>query len=89
METTTNVIGCNAKWDVYSVPLKSNGEPIEGSCGRYYGGQKLLCGDCQVRALAKYPQGWQCYPGDTCRHGTYVGGSGADYLCDPCEMGED
>jgi hypothetical protein len=82
------LIGCGERLGVYSVPLKSNGEPIEGTCGKYYGGQELLCEDCKKRALEKYPQGWMCYPGDVCKHGTYVGGSGVDYLCGPCEMGD-
>ena len=37
---------------------------------------------------AKYPQGWRHYPGDTCKHGVYVGGCGADLMCGACESGD-
>lgn len=33
-----------------------------------------------------YPQGWVSYPGDTCKHGTYVGGCGVDLMCNTCEF---
>lgn len=37
----------------------------------------------------RYPQGWNYYAGDTCRHGVYTGGCGADNMCGACEMGEE
>lgn len=58
-------------------------------CGTYYAGDMVLC-ERHLRAMkAKYPQGWESYPGDVCRHGTYTGGCGADLMCHPCEMGYD
>jgi len=36
---------------------------------------------------AQYPQGWRYYPGDICKHGTYVGGD-FDCACPACELGE-
>lgn len=48
-----------------------------------YGGQ-LLCDECEARMERAYPQGWRDYPGDTCKHGTYIGGPG-DCLCGACE----
>lgn len=47
------------------------------------------CHSCVCRCRIKYPQGWKHYPGDVCKHGTYVGGCGIDWMCGPCEMGED
>lgn len=35
-----------------------------------------------------YPQGWSHYPGDTCKHGVYVGGIGVDHMCQKCEDGQ-
>jgi hypothetical protein len=56
---------------------------------RWHGGTLELCDRHLAAAELRYPQGWQYYPGDVCRHGNYVGGSGADYMCGPCENGED
>ena len=33
----------------------------------------------------QYPQGWRYYPGDICKHGTYVGGD-YDCACARCEL---
>lgn len=55
-------------------------------CGEQWGGAQI-CDPCLARAEREYPQGWRAYPGDTCKHGVYVGGSGADYMCGPCEDG--
>jgi len=57
------------------------------NCGHYFGGRKLLCDDCYKEAERRYPQGWRGYPGDTCIHGVYTGGCGADYMCGRCEGG--
>ena len=52
-------------------------------------GDVLLCGYCIAKGKRDYPQGWRYTPGDTCRHGNYVGDAGGpDYLCGQCEMGE-
>lgn len=48
-------------------------------------GTTLLCEECLDKAERDYPQGWRDYPGDTCPHGNYVGGNGADYICGECE----
>ena len=45
-----------------------------------------LCQNCLDWYNKQYPQGWVSYPGDTCEHGTYVGGCGIDYMCAPCEL---
>lgn len=63
--------------------------PICARCGRYWGGRRVLCPACEARLLQRYPQGWDYYPGDRCRHGTYVGGCGPDLMCFWCEQGAD
>lgn len=45
----------------------------------------LYCNNCFEWWTLCYPQGWVSYPGDTCKHGTYVGGCGIDYMCNACE----
>jgi len=63
------------------------GEDIEAKCGstNQWGGQ-ALCAECEDQARSRYPQGWRDAPGDTCRHGTYVGDAwGPDILCWRCE----
>mgnify|MGYP003150687614 FL=1 len=47
-----------------------------------------LCETCYHWYQERYPQGWSCYPGDTCQHGVYVGGVMYDYLCPDCEAGD-
>ena len=47
-----------------------------------------LCARHEAEATARYPQGWNAYPGDICPHGKYVGGSGIDHMCGYCENGE-
>lgn len=61
---------------------------IEVECGTYVGGRKVLCDRCTKDANHRYPQGWRAYPGDTCKHGVYVGGCGVDVMCGACEGGE-
>ena len=46
------------------------------------------CEHCGPLYEKVYPQGWAYYPGDVCKHGTYVGGSGYDLMCGPCELGD-
>lgn len=56
------------------------------TCGSYHGGRKVLCRKCEEVADEIFPQGWRGYPGDTCKHGVYVGGCGVDYVCGRCEL---
>ncbi|HEY1292830.1 MAG TPA: hypothetical protein VGJ60_07125 [Chloroflexota bacterium] len=70
----------------YWVDFRGNAHEV--SCGSWHGGERSLCEGCTARAERDYPQGWRGYPGDVCRHGTYVGGSGRDVLCGRCEMGD-
>lgn len=58
-------------------------------CREYQGGEQQLCEYHARAAELRYPQGWRGYPGDTCKHGMYTGGSGIDWMCGPCEMGDD
>lgn len=58
-------------------------------CHDMRGGSMVLCDACLAQAEKDYPQGWRGYPGDTCRHGRYTGGCGVDWMCGPCEMGEE
>ncbi len=57
-----------------------------GTRGPY--GSLEHCRPCEKALEQEYPQGWRHYPGDTCKHGRYVGGCGADLMCGPCEDGE-
>lgn len=65
-----------------------SGKPIMVTCGTWFGGDKILCETCTKEFKQKYPQGWAHYPGDVCKHGRYVGGSGVDYMCIDCENGD-
>ena len=71
------------------VMYRRDGSEVENKCGSYFAGEKQLCATCERRASKMYPQGWVGYPGDTCRHGTYVGGCGVDHICGACEAGND
>jgi hypothetical protein len=55
--------------------------------GKGYNGYEY-CEECQPLVEKAYPQGYEYYPGDVCRHGNYTGGSGIDYICGQCEDGE-
>lgn len=70
------------------VGTRRDGTDITVPCGDYRGGRAVLCDRCERSAERRYPQGWRGYPGDTCRHGVYVGGCGIDRMCGACEMGE-
>jgi len=60
----------------------------EAACGTSYGGGSLYyCDPCNNYYKGRYPQGWNYYAGDTCDHGTYVGGIGIDWTCGYCEDG--
>jgi hypothetical protein len=62
-------------------------DSIEVLCGGYdYRGRITQCSSCREANEKAYPQGWREFPGDTCRHGNYIGGpSGPDYICGACE----
>jgi len=63
-------------------------DPYPVMCRSWHGGHQVLCDPCEAEAEQRYPQGWRYYPGDVCKHGTYTGGCGIDWMCGPCEMGE-
>jgi hypothetical protein len=71
------------------VMTRRDGSDVIKECGTYFGGTKMLCDACLSKAEKDYPQGWQSYPGDTCKHGVYVGGCGIDYMCPRCELSEE
>jgi hypothetical protein len=67
-----------AMWD-------KDGKEITKKCGDLFAGGELLCQPCLTQAKKDYPQSWRYHPGDTCKHGTYVGGQGRDLMCGKCE----
>lgn len=69
------------------VGTRRDGSPIEVECGRWWGGERVYCTNCEDRLAELYPQGWVGYPGDVCQHGVYVGGCGIDHICPACEDG--
>jgi hypothetical protein len=79
----------NTCTDLAEVGVRRDGSPIEVECGRWWGGRKAYCTNCEKSLMEQYPQGWIGYPGDKCRHGTYVGGCGVDLICGACEIGYD
>ena len=58
------------------------------TCGKSFAGRLILCPTCELAYSKQYPQGWRFYPGDLCKHGVYIGGSGADLMCGRCESGD-
>ena len=83
--------GCNTPLTWYQV-VGYREVAMDTTCGTYqpdvYGSQRQrLCHDCESKARKQFPQGWKCYPGDTCVHGVYVGGVEFDYMCHICEGG--
>lgn len=81
--TLTMTVG----WDDWNnEPITEEGRPVY--CGDWYMDGTEICDECMPYYRAWYPQGWAYYPGDICKHGTYTGGSGIDWMCGPCEMGE-
>jgi len=65
-----------------------SGYDMDVPCGTWYAGERYLCDGCEAKARRAFPQGWRYDPGDTCRHGVYVGGCGPDLMCGRCEAGE-
>jgi hypothetical protein len=62
---------------------------IDGAdCNQWNGGYLDLCWEHLAYYKRLYPQGWKYSPGDTCKHGTYVGGMGIDHMCHWCEIGD-
>ncbi len=57
-------------------------------CGEWFNGGNVFCAEHLELLRRDYPQGWQSYPGDVCRHGKYTGGVGVDLMCGPCEQGD-
>lgn len=78
-------MGCSV--DVVYDYNRHREEDMVTQCGRWRGGT-VLCDACLAKAELRYPQGWSYYPGDVCKHGMYTGGSGIDWMCGPCEMGD-
>lgn len=78
--------GCTNKVTSF-VPRGYGYKEISLPCGSTSStGGVNLCSDCLDKLEARYPQGWRYTPGDTCKHGTYVGDAGGpDYLCGLCE----
>lgn len=69
--------------------VRKDGTDVIAECGHWWGGTQQFCSPCEKQIAKEYPQGYRGYPGDICKHGTYVGGSGRDLMCGLCEMGED
>lgn len=63
-------------------------DPYDVMCGDWVQGSTVYCEPCGRQLEREYPQGWRYYAGDTCKHGKYVGGCGADLMCGYCEIGE-
>ena len=72
--------------DADGVDHYEEGRPVY--CGDYERSTMVLCDKHQAEAEERYPQRWAYYPGDTCVHGVYVGGSGPDLICQDCENGD-
>lgn len=51
-------------------------------------GGTLQCEHCEKSDNRRYPQGWRYSPGDTCKHGTYMGSheDNDEVLCGACEF---
>jgi hypothetical protein len=78
-------MGCSV--DVVYDYNRHRDEDMITQCGEWRSGT-VLCDACLAKAEQRYPQGWSYYPGDVCKHGMYTGGTGIDWMCGPCEMGD-
>ena len=78
---------CTNKVTIYTGTWFQNAHEVP--CGKTVAGVVQMCNECVAKYNKIYPQGWSYYPGDTCKHGVYVGGCGVDYMCPQCENGED
>ena len=80
------VVSCTNKIKIYRG--LNNDRAIQFPCGSTTGpdGKLVQCAECHTKDKKRYPLGWRNVPGDTCKHGTYVGGpSGPDHICGHCE----
>lgn len=78
---------CN---NLVTVSYRHDGSEIQMTCRSQsvaYG--YAMCEACEAEIKKAYPQGFRYYPGDTCKHGVYVGGCAEDFMCFKCEMGDD
>jgi hypothetical protein len=75
--------------ELVTVAYRWDGSPVEVTCGTMYAGANYFCEKCEAALVERYPQGWRYTPGDLCKHGVYVGGCGADYMCGRCETEHD
>ena len=87
--------GCGIEIEWFQVmPHPSYAEvTMETTCGTtqtdgYGRTENRYCAECLRHYRKLCPQGWQTYPGDRCRHGTYVGGMGPDWECGYCMQEE-
>ena len=83
--------GCGIEIEWFQVmPHPSYAEvTMETPCGTsqtngYGRPETRFCPPCLKYWQQLRPQGWQSYPGDKCRHGTYVGGIAEDWECGYC-----
>ncbi len=77
---------CKAKVSIW-IDHGYHGKYIKVNCGDLSPlGGTTLCHKCEMRYEKLYPQGWNSYPGDVCKHGMYVGGCGIDWMCPQCEL---
>jgi|WetSurMetagenome_2_1015567.scaffolds.fasta_scaffold1149947_2 hypothetical protein len=75
--------------NLVNVATRRDGSAVKVVCGTWRGGEQVFCQTCETKLHAAFPQGWHYYPGDTCKHGVYVGGCGVDLMCGRCESGEE
>jgi hypothetical protein len=76
---------CNNMVTEY-IPKGFDYKAIETPCGSIGIDGLAICDPCQAKLAKQYPQGYRNIPGDTCKHGNYIGDAyGADYICGQCE----
>ena len=77
---------CENKVDVW-VETLIHGKTVQMPCGMTGPhGTVELCDTCMDTMTKRHPQGWRHYPGDTCKHGTYLNPA-HDCCCYMCEDG--
>ena len=81
-------LGRNARDTRFYVVRRSNGERVSDEFSMPSEARREVEEWNEAEGFVTYPQGWRHYPGDTCRHGVYVGGCGADLMCGACESGD-
>ena len=80
--------GCEAKVEVFYFRGYEE-RTRELKCGTSWETVNQYCDECMAKYREQFPQGWKHYAGDCCKHGTYVGGIGIDWLCGACENGDE